>query len=432
MRRISNKADTSPKEPSARVIADWLVAEVSQRFGIEPASIDAEQPLVRYGLDSIAALELVAALEDWLGCALSLTLMWDYPTIGAIARHVAAHLAEPETSLDADIRAWIGPDEPSPPTLKWGGVHEHPISYGQRALWTLFQSAPDHTMCNLMSAVRIHADLDIPALQWAFQQLIDRHPALRTTFAISGGQPVQRVHEHMEVRFSEEEASTWSEEFLHHCLSGEAHRPFDLERGPLLRLQLFKRGADEYVFLLVVHHIVADFWSLVIFVHELEVLYQAAKTGAPSPLPPLQSQFTDFVRWQAEMLTNPKGEALWTYWKEQLTGVLPPLHLPIDRRRPMWQSYRGTSSALKLDLSLTEQLKTLSHTAGTTLFTTLLSSLYVLLYHYTDQDDLVVGLPHDRPEPGRLARNHRTFCQSRHPADESGRKSHVCHPCRPR
>jgi acyl carrier protein len=391
--RFNDTESTSPKAPSAQAIADWLIAEVVQRFGVDLNVINAEQPLMRFGLDSIAALELLAALEDWLNCSLPLTLMWDYPSIDAMAQHVSRQLNRPNSSLDDDIQAWIASDEQPQSALQWGGVHEHSISYGQRALWSLFQSAPDHTMCNLMSAVRIFAELDVPALQWAFQQLVDRHPALRTTFAISGERPVQRVHEYMEVRFSEEDATTWSEEFLHHCLSGEAYRPFDLERGPLLRLQLFSRGKNEYIFLLVVHHIIADFWSLVIFVHELEILYQAAKAGSPSPLPPLESQFTDFVRWQSEILGQQEGEQLWTYWKQQLSGTLTPLHLPIDRRRPVWQSYRGASQPLKIGAEITERLKALSHETDTTLFTTLLTTLYVMLYHYTDQEDLIVGSP---------------------------------------
>jgi len=370
-----------------------MITQVASRFGLDANAIDPMQPFVRLGLDSIAALELLTALEDWLSAALPLTLMWDYPTINAIARHVSNALHEPAGSLNADIRAWIDDETQTSPAFKWGGVHEHPISYGQRALWTLFQSAPAHTMCNLMSAVRIRADLDVPALQWAFQQLIDRHPALRTSFAIADGQPVQRVHEHMEARFSEEEASTWSEEFLLHCLSGEAYRPFDLERGPLMRLQLFTRAPGEYIFLLVVHHIIADFWSLVIFAHELEILYQAAKAGTPNPLPPLKSQFSDFVHWQMEILAQPEGEMLWTYWKEQLGGTLQPLHLPIDRRRPAWHSYRGASQALQLEPTLTDKLKAVSHEAETTLFTTLLTTLYTLIYHYTDAEDILIGSP---------------------------------------
>ncbi len=127
--------------------------------------------------------------------------------------------------------------------------------------------------------------------------------------------------------------------------------------------------------------------------HELEILYQAAKAGAPNPLPPLQSQFSDFVRWQTETLAQPEGEMLWTYWKEQLSGTLQPLHLPIDRRRPAWHSYRGASQTLRLDQMLTDKLKALSHDAETTLFTTLLTTLYTLIYHYTDQEDIIIGSP---------------------------------------
>ncbi len=372
------------------VISDWLVVEVSQRLDLLPDAIDVEQVLVRYGIDSIGALELLAALEDWLGCSLPLTLVWEYPTIQAIARYVA-QLVHPDSTLDADIRAWITSEKQPPTAPQWGGVHEHPISYEQRALWSLYQSAPDNTLGNLMSAGRIRAELDIPALQQAFQQLLDRHPALRTTFALSDGKPVQRVHEHMEVRCSEEDASHWSEEFLQHCLSGEAYRPFDLERGPLLRLQLFSRSPQEHIFLLVVHHIIADFWSLVIFVYELEELYQAVKNERSATLSPLRAKFTDFVHWQTDLLNNAPGQRLWNYWKQQLSGPLPILNLPIDRRRPLWRSYRGASQPLKLDLTLTKQLKALSLASGTTLFTTLLATLYVLLSYYTDQEDLVVG-----------------------------------------
>ena len=372
------------------VISDWLVVEVSQRLDLLPDAIDVEQVLVRYGIDSIGALELLAALEDWLGCSLPLTLVWEYPTIQAIARY-AAHLVHPDSTLDADIRAWLTSEEPPPTAPQWGGMHEHPLSYEQRALWSLYQSAPDNTLANLMCAGRIRTALDIPALQQAFQQLLDRHPALRTTFALADGKPVQRVHEHMEVRCSEEDASNWSEEFLQHCLSGEAYRPFDLERGPLLRLQLFSRSPQEHIFLLVVHHIIADFWSLVIFVYELEELYQAVKNERSATLSPLKVKFTDYVHWQTNLLNDTSGQRLWNYWKQQLSGPLPILNLPIDRRRPLWHSYRGALQPLKLDLTLTKKLRALSLASGTTLFTTLLATLYVLLSYYTDQEDLVVG-----------------------------------------
>ena len=114
----------------------------------------------------------------------------------------------------------------------------------------------------------------------------------------------------------------------------EAHRPFDLEQGPLLRVSVFKRSAQEHFLLLVVHHIVIDFWSLAMLLTELGTLYPAETAGRRPLLPPLDLQYADYVRWQAEMLAGAEGERLWAYWQKQLAGQLPVLDLPTDRPRP--------------------------------------------------------------------------------------------------
>ena len=108
----------------------------------------------------------------------------------------------------------------------------------------------------------------------------------------------------------------------------EAYRPFDLEQGPLLRATLFARSNAERILLLVVHHIVIDFWSLAVLLNELDILYPAALAGEEAALPALDAQYADYVRWQAAMLAGPEGERLWAYWREQLAGPLPVLELP--------------------------------------------------------------------------------------------------------
>jgi len=107
---------------------------------------------------------------------------------------------------------------------------------------------------------------------------------------------------------------------LNDRLAEEIYRPFDLERGPLMRVTLFTRSAQEHVLLLGMHHIVTDLWSLAVFLHELGVLYTAEKTGVPASLKPLPMQYTDYVRWQAEMLAGPEGERLWAYWQPTSTA----------------------------------------------------------------------------------------------------------------
>src|SRR5579863_3820480 len=192
-----------------------------------------------------------------------------------------------------------------------------PLSYNQQGIWFLYQLAPESMVYNVNFAARIRSDLDIAALRRALQALVDRHPALRTTFSFRAGKPAQQVHQHLKVHFVETDASAWDSEALNTRLLEEAYSPFDLERGPVLRVNLFTCSAKEHVLLLVVHHIVVDFWSLAVLLNELGVLYPAEKAGVKVRLPLLDSQYSDYVRWQAEMLAGPEGERLWAYWHKQ-------------------------------------------------------------------------------------------------------------------
>jgi Condensation domain len=269
----------------------------------------------------------------------------------------------------------------------------HPLSYNQQGIWFLHQLAPESSVYNVNFAARISAHIDISALKRAFQTLIDRHPALRTTFPVRFGKPIQRVHEAQTVNFQEVDCSTANPEELKSRLLEEAYWPFDLERGPLLRVILFTRSAREHILLLIVHHIVIDFWSLAILLDELGILYPAKSVGVKAPLPPLNLQYTDYVRWQAEMLAGPEGQRLWKYWQAQLAGELPVLQLKTDRPRPATPTYRGTSHDFTMDVELSSGLKALAKAHGATLYMVLLAAFQVVLSYHTGQEDLLVGSP---------------------------------------
>ena len=269
----------------------------------------------------------------------------------------------------------------------------YPLSYNQQGIWFLSQLAPDSMVYNVSFAARISSELNIPALRRSFQTLVDRHPCLRTTFPVHGGKPAQRIHQHAKVHFEETDASAWSHDELVPRMTDEAHRPFDLERGPLLRVNIFTRSAQEHFLLLVVHHIVIDFWSLAILLNELGTLYPAEAAGTRPALPPLDLQYGDYVRWQSEMLAGPEGERLWAYWQRQLAGQLPVLDLPTDRPRQPIQTHRGGSHDFSLNDELSGQLKALAKTQGATLYVTMLAAFQAMLHHLTGQDDLVVGSP---------------------------------------
>ncbi|HVG17980.1 MAG TPA: amino acid adenylation domain-containing protein, partial [Blastocatellia bacterium] len=272
-------------------------------------------------------------------------------------------------------------------------VEEAPLSFGQQSLWFLHQIAPESAAYNIAFPVLIKAALDLSALRRAFQALVDRHASLRTTFTVSQGGPSQRVHKHMEVSFEAEDASPWSNELLNERLAGEAYRPFDLESGPLLRARVFSRSAREHVLLVAVHHIVTDLWSLAVMLPELGVLYSAEKNGVAASLPPCAIQYSDYVRWESQMLAGREGERLLSYWRKQLDGVSPVTNLPTDRPRPVVQTYSGAAKTFGLDAEQTRRLKELSGESGATLFMTLLAAFQVLIRRYAGQEDVLVGSP---------------------------------------
>jgi amino acid adenylation domain-containing protein/thioester reductase-like protein len=269
---------------------------------------------------------------------------------------------------------------------------EYPLSYGQEALWFVQQLAPENAAYNVNFAGYISTDLDIPALRRSFQKLVNRHAALRTFFPVCDGKPVQRVQKNLEVHLLEIEASPWSQDKLYKRLVQEAHRPFDLKKGPILRVKLFMRPA-LHVLLVSVHHIVYDAISLVIILDELRTLYYAEKSGRKLSLPSLRVQYTDYVCWQNEMLKGKEGERLRAYWQKQLAGELLILKLPTDRPRPPFQTFHGATHPFRINKELSQRLKVLARREGVTPYQNLLAAFQVLLYRYSGQEDILVGSP---------------------------------------
>ncbi|MCP4698987.1 MAG: non-ribosomal peptide synthetase, partial [Gammaproteobacteria bacterium] len=203
------------------------------------------------------------------------------------------------------------------------------------------------------------------------------------------GKPVQEVHGYREVCFEETDAR--SEDTLREQVLKASRRPFDLEHGPVLRVNLFTRSAADHVLLLTIHHIVSDGWSLYVLLDELRTIYQAESSGVPHSLPPLKRTCADYVHWQERLLSGPEGDRLWDYWRRQLADMPLAFDLPADHPRPPIQTYRGASHAFELSAGLARLLHERSQTEGVTLFVTLAAAFQVLLYRYTGQEDIPLG-----------------------------------------
>jgi amino acid adenylation domain-containing protein len=379
---------------SAEEMTKWLVARLAARLGLDPGKVDPRRSLLHYGLDSLAAIELAHEIETRSGVCVALERLFE----GCTLEELAAQLRAAQGAVEP-VKLVASPEPPA----------QAPLSPGQRALWFLHQLEPDSPAYNIAGAVRIHGELDVAALRRAFQTLVDRHACLRTTIGFAAGEPVQRIHAEHEVCFTAQVASAGSDEDFRRRLDELAHQPFDLENGPLLRVTLVSRSrpdskeAGERILLVATHHVVSDFWSLAVLLRELDEAYRAAREGRPAELPPLPLAFTDYVRWQSEMLAGPRGEALQRYWQRQLAGELPTLELPADRLRPRVQSTAGEAFSVRFGTAVTAGLKSLSRRCDTTLFVTLLAAYQVLLHRFTGQRQVLVGTPTAGRGQARLA-----------------------------
>ncbi|MCB2262546.1 MAG: amino acid adenylation domain-containing protein [Candidatus Thiosymbion ectosymbiont of Robbea hypermnestra] len=269
----------------------------------------------------------------------------------------------------------------------------YPLSRGQQALWFLYQGARKSAAYNTVSSICILSPVDASALRRTLQTLTNRHPSLRTTFTMQEGRPVQAIHGYREVDFQETDASQWSPDELRERVIEAYRQPLDLQQGPLLRASLFTRSREEHVFLVTIHHIVFDAWSTWIFWDEFAHLLSAEKGREAVSLPPLERQYSDYVRWQNDMLESDEGKRLWAYWQRQLAGELPVLDLPTDRPHPPVQTYNGASHTFTLTDELSEWLRGFARAEDATPFMVFLAAFQVLLHRYTGQEDILVGSP---------------------------------------
>ena len=213
-----------------------------------------------------------------------------------------------------------------------------PLSFAQQRLWFFNQLEPDSPLYNIHAAVSLSGPLNVPVLERSMGEILRRHEALRTTFAVLDDQPVQLINEAADFKLPLSDLQGLDEDARHSSVSAraeeDARHPFDLTKGPLLRASLLRLGETEHVLLLTIHHIVSDGWSMGVFVRELAALYEAYVAGRPSPLQELPIQYADFAVWQREWFQGEVLEGQLSYWRQQLAGSPPLLELPTDRPRP--------------------------------------------------------------------------------------------------
>jgi amino acid adenylation domain-containing protein len=371
----------SPDSPATHdSIRDMLLSEVSAAIGIPSSKLNVNHGVNSFGLDSLAILDLMHKVESKFEISLPVSAFMDGVSVDQLASLILEHLSTRARSTQTE-----------PPASS--AASSSLLSHGQQALWFLHQVTPDSSAYNLSFAARILSGVDIPALQRSLQIVLDRHPSLRATFSTVKGEVVQTIHEQAAVSFEQVDATEASDDWLKDQLAKESSRAFDLQNGPLLRVTLFTRSAQQHILLLSAHHIAADFWSLALLVRELGGIYPALEKGQQPNLAQAPAQYSDYVTREAEMLAGPRGERLWSYWREQLAGDLPVINLQVKQNKANGRGNKSASAFFNLDEELSRGLRSIARDHNATLYTVLLAAFQALLHRHSGQDRILVGSP---------------------------------------
>ncbi|MEM1319021.1 MAG: amino acid adenylation domain-containing protein [Bacteroidota bacterium] len=328
------------------------------------------------GGHSLLATRVVSAIRKEMNTEMAISDLFDYPTIAGLAKCIAEK--EPSVGLPAIIR------EERPDQI--------PLSFAQERLWFI-DKLQGSVHYHMPAVLHFHSAVERTLLEATFREMVNRHEVLRTIFVEEDGQAWQHIlpKDQWQLEYVETPFELNAEELATH-IKTEVNRPFDLTKDHTLRAQLLSTASEQYILILVLHHIASDGWSEAIFVEELKAIYTAQLKRQEARLPALPIQYADYALWQRRYLEGPVLAQQLAYWKQQLRGISV-LDFPTDFIRPPRQSTKGNYLAFQVPTTLSQGLEQLAQVEGVTPFMLLLSAFKILLYRYSGQTDICVGSP---------------------------------------
>ncbi len=371
-------AYVAPRTPTEELIAGiWADILDISRVGIEDNFFE-------LGGHSLMATRIVSRIRQSLQINLPLRALFEAPTVAELAQAVETLYQERH-------------DMVAPPIVPVSRDQEIPLSFAQQRMWFLDQLDPNNPAYNIPVAIGLTGPLDIEAVEKSLNDIIKRHEALRTTFQMVNGRPVQIIAPTLTLELPVVDMPPLPPvelaAFQTKAARAEAQLPFNLAEGPLIRAKLMRVDPQQHALLLTFHHIIFDAWSMDKFTEEMIAFYEWYALGKPLQVAELPIQYADYAVWQRAWLQDDVLEKQLDYWRKHLTGVPPLLTLPTDRPRPPVQTFPGAVHLFTFDVETTEAIKTLGHQEGVTYFMTLLAIFKVLLARYAGQTDIVVGSP---------------------------------------
>ncbi|HYO54384.1 amino acid adenylation domain-containing protein, partial [Archangium sp.] len=367
----------APRTPGEELVAGiW-----AQLLGVP--KVGRHDNFFALGGNSLRATQAASRLRNAFKAELPLRWIFEAPTVSALAQRLDSARREVDAAQTF----------PLAPVRRDGPL---PLSFSQQRLWFMDQLSPGDSSFNVTLAARVTGPLEVESLEWSLRELCRRHESLRTTFVTVQGQPVQIISPEPRLQLGVVDLSGLGEQEreaeVQRRADEDAAWPFELTKGPLLRVQLLRLAPREWVLLVALHHIVTDGWSMSLFFKELGALYEAHSRGKPSPLPELSIQYADYAVWQRNWLSGEVLEAQLAYWRKQLAGAPAVLELPTDHPRPAFRSTRGAVAVgPTFPPALIQALRGVAQKEGVTFFMLLEAVFHTLLHRYSGQDDISVG-----------------------------------------
>ncbi len=392
----------APPEERLALVKSLLAAQLAAVCNVDAAKVDHDTSIMKLGLDSLMAIELINRVENELALVVPMGKVLGGPTLSELAETVVQLLTySADDAPGADGTAGSGgsslalmdtPDEP---------FTESPLSQHQRGLWFLAQLQPHGPSPNIGLAANVRPALEMKLLNHAWELLLSRHPMLTVTFADDAGELLQRADAAAPAKCAIHAVTQMSNDGMQELLDRVVNEPFDMQRGPVIRLHLVTAGEDSSVLVLAASRLVCDAWSMTLIINDLMENYRLLADGKQPDRLATDYSYKDFVVWEQGYLDGETAQRTLAFWKEQLLGAPALLNLPTDRPRPPLRTCHGQSAGFQLDDELAHRVKVFAAEQTMPLRPALLSVFDLLMHGWCGQQDLLVGCEftgRDQPE----------------------------------
>ena len=378
------------------IVEVFLVQQIAGVFGIEPEKVDRTTSLTDLGLDSLMAVELMNRVESESGLTIPMGSVLSGPSVQELAKIVLDRLMDPtHVSDDAKVEKSRSSSSLIPLEKTNVQLDEFPLTVGQRANLSECQ--------NIACTANVQVKVDVNKLRDAYLSVLGRHRMLRATVSKVGGEWIQRICRLDVIDIAEHNASGLDDHQLGLRIADHVNHLFNLETGPLTRLELFRCDGDSDVVLLSNHPVVADSRSTTIVFRELMDAYRARCAGQVPELEPPEYTYQDFAEWQQTLLASDTSAPAKDYWIEQLNGAPVDVDLPTDQPRGLEQVYQQASLGFQLDDDLALRLLALSAEHNVPLRDTLYAAFATLVHRCSNQNDILIGYRFDGRSHDKLS-----------------------------